>query len=35
MFWPLQQKGSTGETVRTVQYLLNVQGATLIVSLEG
>jgi Putative peptidoglycan binding domain len=31
MFWPLQQKGSTGETVRTVQYLLNAQGATLIV----
>jgi murein L,D-transpeptidase YcbB/YkuD len=33
MFWPLQQKGSTGETVRTVQYLLNAQGATL--SVDG
>ena len=31
MFWPIQQPGSTGETVRTVQYLLNVQGANLIV----
>jgi peptidoglycan hydrolase-like protein with peptidoglycan-binding domain len=31
MFWPLQQQGSTGETVRTVQYLVNAQGATLVV----
>ena len=31
MFWPLQQNGSTGESVRTVQYLLNAQGATLTV----
>ena len=31
MFWPLEQQGSTGETVRTVQYLLNAQGATLTV----
>jgi peptidoglycan hydrolase-like protein with peptidoglycan-binding domain len=33
MFWPLQQQGSTGETVRTVQYLLNATGATL--SVDG
>jgi hypothetical protein len=33
MFWPLQQNGSTGESVRTVQYLLNAQGATL--TLDG
>src|ERR1700722_12830461 len=31
MFWPLQQQGSTGETVRTVQYLLNAQGTTLVI----
>jgi peptidoglycan hydrolase-like protein with peptidoglycan-binding domain len=31
MFWPLQQQGSTGETVRTVQFLLNATGATLTV----
>ena len=31
MFWPLQQQGSTGESVRTVQYLLNAQGTTLVV----
>jgi len=29
MFWPVQQKNSTGETVRTIQYLLNAQGANL------
>jgi peptidoglycan hydrolase-like protein with peptidoglycan-binding domain len=31
MYWPLQQQGSSGETVRTVQYLLNAQGANLTV----
>jgi hypothetical protein len=31
MFWPLQQQGSTGETVKTVQYLINAQGGNLIV----
>lgn len=31
MFWPLMQEGSTGEDVRTVQYLLNAQGAALVV----
>jgi len=31
MSWPLQQQGASGETVRTVQYLLNAQGATLTV----
>lgn len=31
MYWPLQQQGSTGENVRTVQYLLNATGATLTV----
>jgi hypothetical protein len=31
MFWILQQQGSTGENVRTVQYLLNAQGAALTV----
>lgn len=31
MYWPLQQQGSTGENVRTVQYLLNASGASLTV----
>ena len=31
MYWPLQQQGSTGENVRTVQYLLNANGASLTV----
>ncbi|MFY9781158.1 MAG: peptidoglycan-binding protein [Candidatus Baltobacteraceae bacterium] len=31
MNWPLEQQGSTGENVRTVQYLLNAQGASLTV----
>ena len=31
MYWPLQQQGSTGENVRTVQYLLNASGASLAV----
>ncbi len=31
MHWPLEQQGSTGENVRTVQYLLDAQGATLAV----
>src|SRR5579859_3425921 len=31
MYWPLQQQGSTGENVRTVQYLLNANGASLAV----
>lgn len=31
--WPIQQVGSTGENVRTVQYLLNAQGAAL--SVDG
>jgi peptidoglycan hydrolase-like protein with peptidoglycan-binding domain len=29
--WPLEQTGSTGEDVKTVQYLLGVHGATLTV----
>jgi peptidoglycan hydrolase-like protein with peptidoglycan-binding domain len=29
--WPLEQQGSTGENVRTVQYLLNDRGSTLAV----
>ncbi len=31
MYWPLQQQGSTGENVRTVQYLLNASGAAVTV----
>ena len=31
MYWPLQAQGSTGENVRTVQYLLNANGASLTV----
>jgi peptidoglycan hydrolase-like protein with peptidoglycan-binding domain len=31
MYWPLQQQGSSGENVRTVQYLLNAQGSALTV----
>ncbi|MGA8658998.1 MAG: peptidoglycan-binding domain-containing protein [Chthoniobacterales bacterium] len=31
MNWPLEQEGSTGENVRSVQYLLNAHGATLAV----
>jgi len=31
MYWPLQRQGSTGENVRTVQYLLNARGASLTV----
>ncbi|MGB6985573.1 MAG: peptidoglycan-binding protein [Candidatus Aquilonibacter sp.] len=31
MYWPLEQQGATGENVRTIQYLLNEQGATLTV----
>ena len=31
MYWPLTQQGATGENVRTVQYLLNAQGAGLTV----
>jgi hypothetical protein len=29
--WPLEKSGSTGEDVKTVQYLLNAHGATLAV----
>ncbi len=29
--WPLEQEGSTGENVRSVQYLLNDHGAALAV----
>ena len=29
MNWPLEQEGSTGENVRSVQYLLNAHGAAL------
>jgi peptidoglycan hydrolase-like protein with peptidoglycan-binding domain len=31
--WPVQQVGSTGENVRSVQYLLNAHGAT--ISVDG
>lgn len=31
MNWPLEEEGSTGENVRSVQYLLNAHGATLAV----
>ena len=31
MYWPLQQQGSSGENVRTIQYLLNSNGASLAV----
>lgn len=31
MYWPLQRQGATGETVRTIQYLLNANGASLTV----
>jgi peptidoglycan hydrolase-like protein with peptidoglycan-binding domain len=30
-YWPVQQQGSTGVNVRTVQYLLNARGAGLVV----
>ena len=29
--WPIEQQGSTGENVRSIQYLLNDHGATLTV----
>jgi peptidoglycan hydrolase-like protein with peptidoglycan-binding domain len=31
--WPIQQEGSTGEDVRSIQYLLNAQGSNL--SVDG
>ena len=31
--WPVQQVGSTGENVRSVQYLLNAHGAA--ISVDG
>ena len=33
--WPLEQEGSTGENVRSVQYFLNAHGAALVDGIFG